>query len=476
MIRFAPGGFLKSGFNAVNAGPVSYGSALFLVTGTTTGDIVGGRGATTIAQTTSGGATQKWAYGSLSIPENGSNSILTYTTNVSGLKLDTSKTFDCWVYVSNSNLNAGISVYKLGLYTAWVGAAYVSFNVICVNNSGGTKWGLEVVTSSLSTRFWTTEVITPNTWTHVALEVDSGGTAYVYCGGNKITTTAAGSPSGTPTFTLSGTVDRVDIGQASDSGTGCFIQDARVSTQRYAGAATYTVPTASAMAGFTWKVPNTAITDPDWAYVSMLLHGDGSNGSSTVTDSSGLNTMTATGSVVLDTSFSAFGTASIRIPGSGTLRCPNASRFAPGTGDFRYELAVKFNTIVAYGNLGGTNQNGNNETGSWFLEASNSRGLVFCDGGTVYSVSYTFSTGVLYYIAVCRTGTTLRFFINGTQVGADQTVSTNLSATTGNFGVGCYGSAGTGQVDAWIDEARFTKGVPRQTTNHSVQTAAFPNS
>jgi len=82
------------------------------------------------------------------------------------------------------------------------------------------------------------------------------------------------------------------------------------------------------------------IGDPNFADVSLLLHMDGSNGSTTFTDSSsnGL-TVTANGNAQISTTQSKFGGSSAYFDGNGDyLTASHASNFNFGSGDFTAEV------------------------------------------------------------------------------------------------------------------------------------------
>ena len=94
-------------------------------------------------------------------------------------------------------------------------------------------------------------------------------------------------------------------------------------------------------------VPPAPPTDPDFSSVSLLLHGDGTDGSTTFTDSSSNNfTVTANGNAQIDTAVKKYGTGSMEFDGTGdSLTIADNAAFAFGTGDFTVEAWVNFNDI-----------------------------------------------------------------------------------------------------------------------------------
>jgi hypothetical protein len=79
--------------------------------------------------------------------------------------------------------------------------------------------------------------------------------------------------------------------------------------------------------------------DPVFNNVSLLLHGNGTNGSTTITDNSpSPKTVTAVGNAQISTAQSKFGGASIAFDGSGDyLTVLNSSQFNFGVDDFTIE-------------------------------------------------------------------------------------------------------------------------------------------
>ena len=82
--------------------------------------------------------------------------------------------------------------------------------------------------------------------------------------------------------------------------------------------------------------------DPYWANVVLLLHMDGTDGSTTFTDSSSYaRAMTAAGNAQIDTAEFKFGTASGLFDGTGdSVQTPNGADFQ-FLGDFTVEAWVR---------------------------------------------------------------------------------------------------------------------------------------
>ena len=212
--------------------------------------------------------------------------------------------------------------------------------------------------------------------------------------------------------------------------------------------------------------------DPDFADVSLLLHMDGSNGSTTFTDSSSNGfTVTANGDAKITTTDPKFGTGALTLDGTGdylSLAADNAFQF--GTGDFTVECWVYPNNASANAGLF---QIGTGATaGSLSVNTFNSQWRV-SPAGTGGANMASVTTGSWQHLAVTRSGTSVRMFINGTQVGS--TLTWNDNFTQDQLNIGFYFSNGFA-INARIDEFRITKGVARYTSNFTAPAAAFPDS
>ena len=87
----------------------------------------------------------------------------------------------------------------------------------------------------------------------------------------------------------------------------------------------------------------------------------------------------------------------------------------------------------------------------------------------------TISTNTWTHLAVSRSGTSLRGFINGTQVGSTVTNSTSLLNVAQRPVIGTNGNTvSIENFNGYMDDLRITKGYARYTANFTPPTAAFP--
>jgi hypothetical protein len=220
------------------------------------------------------------------------------------------------------------------------------------------------------------------------------------------------------------------------------------------------------------------LTDPYFSNVSLLLHGDGTNGSTTIVDSSSSpKTVTAVDNAQISTAQSKFGGASIAFDGNGDyIYSYSNADFQFGTGDFTIELWVRFSTIgdqllLDTIKIGGPGARVNGF--AWVLQATGKLN-VYSNNAFRGASTAALSANQWYHLAICRYNGQWSYFINGTQDATQFTLATNI--TDNNFLCGRVGDAAAYFVNGYIDDLRITKGVARYTSNFTPPTAPFPNS
>jgi hypothetical protein len=217
-------------------------------------------------------------------------------------------------------------------------------------------------------------------------------------------------------------------------------------------------------------------TDEYFANVSLLLHMDGSNGSTTFTDSSSnALTVTASGDAQISTAQSKFGGAAGYFDGSGDyVTVTHSSVLDLGSGDFVIEMSIRPADLSYRFMLGATVN-----SGSYLMLAINptTSGQIWMGrSGVDWPLQFSghsLSTNTWAHLAITRSGSTNRLFIDGTQVGSSITDSTSWSADSAGMLVGFQ--SGGSPWNGYIDDLRITKGVARYTANFTAPTAAFPN-
>lgn len=218
-------------------------------------------------------------------------------------------------------------------------------------------------------------------------------------------------------------------------------------------------------------------TDPNWANVSSLLHFDGANGSTTFTDEKGL-AWTPASNAKIDTGISKFGGASGLFDGvADNITTPATAAMGFGSGDYTVEGWL-YQANEAADRCIFDNRNASTEGIAIYSSAAgvdNVRRLLLTSNTAIIAGtgSTQFPVNTWSHWAVCRSGSTVRGFIDGAQVWSVTDARTLASSAPAIIGANYT----TGQEFVGrLDEMRVTKGIARYTANFTPPTAAFPNS
>jgi hypothetical protein len=230
----------------------------------------------------------------------------------------------------------------------------------------------------------------------------------------------------------------------------------------------------------TW--PTSAATDPDFSSVALLLHMDGSNGSTTFTDSSGSpKTVTRQGGGQISTTQSKFGGSSGSFDGTGDYLTASGAGLAVGSGNFTIEGWFYFNSLQSGIRTLWAHRSSNTGIGGALLThvGGDVRLYISDSFGTSWQVldfdpNLTVSTSTWHHIALVRDGNTIRTFVDGT-AGTTTTVSAGTISTSGAMSIMAGAADGSQEVDGYCDDFRVTIGVARYTAGFTPPTAAFPD-
>jgi len=214
--------------------------------------------------------------------------------------------------------------------------------------------------------------------------------------------------------------------------------------------------------------------DPNYSSVSLLLNGNGTNGSTTFTDSSSYgHTVTANGNAQISTTQSKFGGASMYFDGSGDyLTLPNdQTAFDFGTSDFTIESWIYWPGGV--GNIFSQRHAfDNNNTGmTWRTESGILRFFYGNGLGGFATPSGSLSTNTWNHIALTRNGNTFTMWING-QSQATNTITASMIYYPPV--IGRVQGVNAEYFTGYLDDFRITKGVARYTSNFTPPTAQLP--
>jgi hypothetical protein len=218
--------------------------------------------------------------------------------------------------------------------------------------------------------------------------------------------------------------------------------------------------------------------DSYWNSVKLLLHGNGADGSTTITDSSdAAHTVTPYGDAQLDTADKKYGTASILFDGTGDgLEVADSADWQFGTGDFTIEGWVKFDdtsgndVLLTYAPSGGG-------AAAWLIRRSGTQWRMQIYTGSTFKGNVDFgslTTGVWYHFALVRSGNNLLRFVDG--VGEAAVDVTGVGPTVPTSPILYLASILSSRTDCLagrLDDIRITKGVARYTADFTPPAAEF---
>lgn len=356
-------------------------------------------------------------------------------------------TLECWIYPTISNDAVLITAQTSGALYGPCNLYFSSGQLQLYSSSNNSSF--DVASGAV---IGTPQV---NAWSHIAVSRD-GNSIRCFLNGvlGSTTTSSATLMNATETF-------QIAAREGSQFYTG-YISGFRVvkGTAVYTGA--FTPPTA----------PLTAITN-----TSLLCNFT----NAAIFDQTGKNNLETVGNAQIDTGTKKFGTGSLEFDGSGdALALPANINLAVGSGNFTIEMWV--NAADNGSTVGGSYPRlftFGTAQGAGCIECYNLSGTMYVDisatGGPISFTASTLLNSTWNHYAISRDGTSLKAFVNGTQVGTTGTNSTNinLAATTQSW-IGAI-SASAGNFNGYIDDLRITKGIARYTANFTAPTKAFPD-
>lgn len=228
---------------------------------------------------------------------------------------------------------------------------------------------------------------------------------------------------------------------------------------------------------------NIASSGGNDTFTKVLLHFDGTNGSTTITDSNAggsAHTWTANGSATISTAQAKF-SQSLTNPGASSyVDTPDSANFTLGSGDFTVDCWF----YVSGGN--GTNRYISGQVDSTGASANQSYGMALTTGNALYGEIYSTSTvkactgttaittAGWHHAALVRTGNTLKLFLDGTQEGGDTALgSFTVNDSANKLAIGRLGEFNGLYWNGFVDEYRLSVGVARWTANFTPPTGPY---
>ena len=366
-------------------------------------------------------------------------------------------TIEAWLYQNDDT--GHIIACKRDSGGAWTSGAWlfgVNTNVAGSNDDAGRVqfWSRDYNQTSPLLDFDKGSAFSSG-WHHFAV-TRAGDTMSLFVDGSQV-----------DTQTWQGTIDNathsVYIGRDTYGGgryeLNGYIDDFRI----LKGVARYTksfVPPSQAV-GATLNGVNETNTTTDFTSLYLPFDSDVND------DSPHGHSVTAGGGAAISSTQAKFGGNSLSVISSGSdqLSISDHESFDFGTGDFTVELQIYL-----------PSQSSNNPVligagGGWYLQLkSNDRTLSWYTGSTeVTNTSTSLSTGEWHHIAVCRSGTNLKGFVDGSlRFSTTNSDATNLANT---LYIGRYNGASL-PFSGYMDDIRILKGYAKYVSEFTPPTSA----
>jgi len=221
------------------------------------------------------------------------------------------------------------------------------------------------------------------------------------------------------------------------------------------------------------------VLDAQFNYVTMLLHGDGTNGAQNntfVDSSSNTFSITRNGNTTQG-SFSPYGSNwSNYFGGADYISAPNNTALQIGSSDFTIECWY-YNTVAAGDVLWSKAANGSAFTGYYLNIQGGARTPNFYATANGSSWAVNLSSSILMtinqwnHVAVTRNGSTWTIWVNGVS-GGTATVSATILDDGSPFVVGALAN-NTSNITGYVSNLRFVKGTALYTSAFTPSTTSL---
>ena len=218
-----------------------------------------------------------------------------------------------------------------------------------------------------------------------------------------------------------------------------------------------------------WLRPAAIEGDPFFEDVLLLLHMNGTDGGTTFTDSSRFaRTVTRSGATTSST-HRKFGDASMSVTSYQGISVPSSTDFGLSGEDFTIEAWVRPTTLS--GRHGIADFGTSNHVIFEISETSKLKAWLWTGGGfAIATGATTFTTNAWYHVAVTRSGTTMKLWVNGAE---DATASSASGPPDSSYPVRVGLTVAAGFF-GYIDDFRITRQA-RYSAAFSVPVKPFPD-
>ena len=186
-------------------------------------------------------------------------------------------------------------------------------------------------------------------------------------------------------------------------------------------------------------------------------------------DKTGLNTLTPVGNASTSTTQVKYSNTSMYFDGTGDyIVTKNYESLILGTSDFTIETWIYANALPSAGVywvfIDNRAQSSAGDTNRITI-AFKGNTIVFYSKAADRITSGAVSINQWYHLVLCRSGSTTKMFINGSQVGSDYTDTTNYNNTADRPIIGGDGDGVLSAFNGYLENFQILKGVAKYTTN-----------
>lgn len=211
------------------------------------------------------------------------------------------------------------------------------------------------------------------------------------------------------------------------------------------------------------------------SYTKLMLHNNLSGGKTFTDSSSSAHNVTGEGDAVLSTVQKKFGNTGLVLDGTNDdLVVPSSTDFDFGTGNFTLDCWCRRTTTDSGSDtIFSRYLSSNNQL---FLDVNLGKFRFFFQNaglGVTITGTTTLAIDTWYHVAVVRTGSTWKLFVNGAQEGGDQTSTESVNNLTGqDFYIGGWGGGSLYKFEGYLDEVRISDSA-RWTADFTVPSAEY---
>ena len=209
--------------------------------------------------------------------------------------------------------------------------------------------------------------------------------------------------------------------------------------------------------------------DPNWGSCVFCLSGQGANGSTPATDTTGKSLTWAGNAQVVTSGTPAFYGSHVYLDGTGDyITVPDSAAWDIGTVDFTFKTRLKYAATGAGWAVCQGNDLGSSDS-AWglFKNAGHAWSFYYSTSGTAWVGltlgTFTPTVGQYYSIELSRSGSTVYMFVDGVLLGTGTTSGTVYNSTRA-LAIG-GSSDGASTINAYLTDVQFYNGVCLHTSS-----------